>query len=139
MPVCTAGQRAQKTSIMMPKNKTKRRTGIPAVAPQISTSLGTNMAKDKDKDTAKPKKAKLSDSRALVHTGPKEVVVKKNGTKRDENGLLPSDNRALILRNGKYGSQGTGEIVLSSRPRGREKLDLLAGTLEYQSQLHICD
>ena len=67
-----------------------------------------------------------SKSRELVTTGPKELIQKKSHGKRDENGLRPTTTRALILRNGKHGAMGTGELVIS-RISGREKLELLAG------------
>ncbi|KIO10195.1 hypothetical protein M404DRAFT_21860 [Pisolithus tinctorius Marx 270] len=70
----------------------------------------------------------LSQSRDLVPVGPRQVQAKHHG-KRDENGLRPSTSRALVLRNGKYGTYGTGELVLASRISGREKLDLLAEDL----------
>ena len=71
-----------------------------------------------------------SKSRELVTTGPKELVAKKYHGKRDENGQRPTTSRALMLRNGKHGSMGTGEVVLSNRISGREKLELLAGTVD---------
>ncbi|KAI6121718.1 hypothetical protein F5141DRAFT_1091865 [Pisolithus sp. B1] len=73
----------------------------------------------------------LSESRDLVPAGPRQVQAKHFG-KRDEDGLRPSTSRALVLRNGKYGTNGTGELVLASRISGREKLDLLAEDLVSQ-------
>ncbi|KIJ67776.1 hypothetical protein HYDPIDRAFT_107270 [Hydnomerulius pinastri MD-312] len=73
----------------------------------------------------------LSSSRDLVPVGPRHVQVKYQG-KRDENGLKPSTSRALVLRNGKYGAFGTGEVMLASKMSGREKLDLLAEDLVSQ-------
>ena len=35
--------------------------------------------------------------------------------------------RALVLRNGKHGAMGTGELVAVGRMSGREKFDLLSG------------
>lgn len=63
----------------------------------------------------------------LVPVGARHVQVSKRGGRRDENGLKPTTSRALILRDGKYGARGTGELILVSRMSGREKLDLLAG------------
>ncbi|OAX37405.1 hypothetical protein K503DRAFT_850462 [Rhizopogon vinicolor AM-OR11-026] len=79
----------------------------------------------------KPVKAPpvLSTSTDLVPVGSRHVQVSKHGGKRDENGLKPSTSRALILRDGKYGARGTGELMLVSRMSGREKLDLLAEDL----------
>ena len=73
-------------------------------------------------------KPPLSKSRELVPVGPREVFKKSHGRQRDENGHKPLTARALVLRNGKHGAMGTGEVVLASRMSGREKLDLLAGT-----------
>ncbi|KZT72233.1 hypothetical protein DAEQUDRAFT_723437 [Daedalea quercina L-15889] len=78
-------------------------------------------------------KSQPSTSTALVPTGPKEVF-SKNAVRRDENGNKPLTARALVLRNGKYGSQGTGELVHMGKMSGREKLDLLAEDLIEQSK-----
>lgn len=79
-------------------------------------------------------------SRDLVPVGPRHVSTKapghlsvrgnKNGSKRDENGQKPSTSRAIVLRNGKYGARGSGELMLASKLTGREKLDLLAGMIQ---------
>jgi hypothetical protein len=78
--------------------------------------------------------ASKSVSRDLVPVGPRHVSTKapghlssKNQSKRDENGEKPTTSRAIVLRNGKYGARGTGELMLASKLTGREKLDLLAG------------
>jgi hypothetical protein len=68
----------------------------------------------------------LSSSKALVSTGPKGVFAK-NPVRRGANEALPTTSRALVLRNGKHGARGTGELMLASKISGREKLDLLAG------------
>lgn len=73
------------------------------------------------------KHLQLPASHDLVPVGPRHVQSNYH-RKRDENGLKPSTSRALILRNGKYGARGTGEVILAGRITGREKLDLLAGT-----------
>ncbi len=71
-----------------------------------------------------------STSRELVPVGPREVFRSKHhGRERDENGNKPLTARALVLRHGKHGAMGTGEVVLATRMSGREKLDLLAGTI----------
>ena len=77
--------------------------------------------------TRPPAKPAVSTSRELVPVGPREVFKKHPGRERDANGNKPLTARALVLRNGKYGAMGTGEVVLASRMSGREKLDLLAG------------
>ncbi|KAJ7268689.1 hypothetical protein B0H12DRAFT_61164 [Mycena haematopus] len=81
----------------------------------------------------KPKVAAASASNALVPVGPRHLSAK-HPTKRNENGDKPSTARALILRNGKHGARGTGELVLVTKLLGREKLDLLAEDLVEKSQ-----
>lgn len=64
----------------------------------------------------------------LVPVGKRDVFAKsqlKEG--KQEKASKPTTERALILRNGKYGARGTGELMLMSRMSGREKMDLLAG------------
>ncbi|KAJ7593978.1 hypothetical protein C8J56DRAFT_1012387 [Mycena floridula] len=76
-------------------------------------------------------KTKPSASRDLITTGPKEVVHsrKRRLDKQGNPYILPTTSRALVLRNGKAGARGTGEVVLVSKLTGREKLDLLAEDL----------
>ena len=93
------------------------------------------------KPTGKPaasKTASKTASRDLVPVGPRHVSTKapghlstrssKNQSKRDEHGEKPTTSRAIVLRNGKHGARGTGELMLVSKLTGREKLDLIAGT-----------
>ncbi|GBE81159.1 hypothetical protein SCP_0308850 [Sparassis crispa] len=84
-----------------------------------------------------PEKAKAktahSTSRDLVPVGPRHLSAK-NQTKRDENGDKPTTARALVLRNGKYGARGTGELMAMGKMSGREKLDLLAEDLIERSK-----
>ncbi|KAG7098800.1 hypothetical protein E1B28_000705 [Marasmius oreades] len=78
------------------------------------------------KSTAKP-----STSRDIISTGPKEVVSsKKSGSAT----IRPTTERALVLRNGKHGARGTGEVVLTGKMTGSEKLDLLAEDLVEKAQ-----
>ncbi|EIN11716.1 hypothetical protein PUNSTDRAFT_141986 [Punctularia strigosozonata HHB-11173 SS5] len=84
-------------------------------------------------------KAAAQPSRELVTTGPKAVSKGKGfwaGT-RDKDGRKPTTSRALVLRNGKYGSMGTGELVLMNRMSGREKLELLAEDLVEKAKTAI--
>ena len=77
---------------------------------------------------AKPP-AKVSNSKDLISLGPRHISDTRRA-KRDADGNVkerPTTTRALILRNGKHGARGTGELVSVSRITGREKLDLLAG------------
>ncbi|KAF9263366.1 hypothetical protein L218DRAFT_959393 [Marasmius fiardii PR-910] len=69
---------------------------------------------------------KPSTSRDVVSTGPKEVVSSKKGGGPT---IRPTTERALVLRNGKYGARGTGEVALTGKMTGSEKLDLLAEDL----------
>lgn len=73
------------------------------------------------------KTGKPSNSRDLISTGPKDV--QKHHGKHDERQreVRPTTERALVLRNGKYGAQGTDVFILMTKMTGREKLDLLAG------------
>ncbi|KAF9010573.1 hypothetical protein BDQ17DRAFT_1346459 [Cyathus striatus] len=83
-----------------------------------------------------PPKPKLTSTKDLVPVGPRHISsarVGKHG-KRDENGEKPTTTRALILRNGRHGARGTGELILMSRLTGREKLDLLAEDLVERSK-----
>ncbi|KAF8829046.1 hypothetical protein HHX47_DHR3000898 [Lentinula edodes] len=75
------------------------------------------------------KTGKPSNSRDLISTGPKDV--QKHHGKHDERQreVRPTTERALVLRNGKYGAQGTGELILMTKMTGRDKLDLLAEDL----------
>lgn len=73
-----------------------------------------------------PGSAPLSNRTDLVKLGSRQVQVK-HPTRLDANGLLPSTARALVLRNGKQGAMGTGELMSLRKPIGREKLDLLGG------------
>ena len=89
--------------------------------------------------TVMPPKAKPETQ--LIPVGKKEVFSKTNPArqhgKRDEQGQRPTTSKALILRNGKYGSQGTGELMHMGKMSGREKLDLLAG-MHYPAVPHFC-
>ncbi|KDR75158.1 hypothetical protein GALMADRAFT_249095 [Galerina marginata CBS 339.88] len=83
---------------------------------------------------AKPVKSGSS-SKDLVPVGKREVFAQsqsKDG--KQEKITKPTTERALVLRNGKYGSQGTGELMLMSKMSGREKLDLLAESLVEESK-----
>lgn len=78
-----------------------------------------------------PQKNNLNSSSAtkeLISTGPRHVFKNSDQSKEKlKKPLKETTTRALVLRNGKYGTRGTGEIMLASRMTGREKLDLLAG------------
>ncbi|CAA7261735.1 unnamed protein product [Cyclocybe aegerita] len=80
-------------------------------------------------------KPKVSTSKDLVATGPKEVfsnAATKPGKRAPQE--KATTTRALVLRNGKYGARGTGEVMLMSRMSGREKMDLLAEDLIERSK-----
>ncbi|KAJ4483176.1 hypothetical protein J3R30DRAFT_3697951 [Lentinula aciculospora] len=73
--------------------------------------------------------AKASNSWDLISTGPKGVQNHHGKHDERQREVRPTTERALVLRNGKYGSQGTGEMILMTKMMGREKLDLLAEDL----------
>jgi hypothetical protein len=80
-----------------------------------------------------PPKSKIPGvSRDIISVGGRQVF-KSAASKRLEEKERPTTTKALVLRNGKHGAMGTGELVLQSRMGGREKLDLLSG--EYQPYL----
>ncbi|KAL4073921.1 hypothetical protein J3A83DRAFT_4506711 [Scleroderma citrinum] len=68
----------------------------------------------------------------IVPVGPRHVQ-RSDFAKKDESGCKPSTSRALVLRNGKYGAMGSGELMLANKISGREKLDLLAEDLVQQA------
>lgn len=64
-----------------------------------------------------------SSAKAVIKKGPQGVSSGgKNANERTI--VLASTQRAMLLRNGKGGSFGTGELM---RMSGREKLELIAG------------
>lgn len=74
----------------------------------------------------KPKSGTKHTTKDLVKVGPREVFIDADKAQKLRD-VKPTTSRALVLRNGKYGVQGSGDIVLMSKISGREKLDLLAG------------
>ena len=81
-----------------------------------------------------PKAGKPSPSKEVVSVGRKDVF-KNSGAGRPETFKeRPTTTKALVLRNGKYGAMGSGELVSLSKIGGREKLDLLAGTRLHHQQ-----
>ena len=71
-----------------------------------------------------PRRAQSS---AVVPTGPKGVWHDGPTRRRKAGGTKPSTERALVLRNGKEGINGTGEVTMFTKLFGRQKLELLAG------------
>jgi hypothetical protein len=70
-----------------------------------------------------------SSSSALVKKGPLGLSGTKGSEASKRTGTRPSTTlaRDLVLRNGKYGAVGTGEMQLFSKKlSGQEKLDLIA-------------
>ena len=79
---------------------------------------------------SKPKPTSGSASNVLVPVGPRHLVSKNpklSGKRQTDE--KPTTSRALVLRNGKYGTRGTGEVILMRKMSGREKMDLLAGNI----------
>lgn len=50
--------------------------------------------------------------------------------------IKESTARALVLRNGKHGAMGAGELAAPARMSGREKLELLAGMSAWSLLYH---
>lgn len=99
------------------------------VQPAFSRATPLSFSSFISSRTMPPKaKGKRPASSAVARTGPKEVFQHSSRrSKREEEDNKPTTQRALVLRNGNYGAQGTGEVILLNRMTGREKLDLLAG------------
>ncbi|PPQ98770.1 hypothetical protein CVT24_003328 [Panaeolus cyanescens] len=86
----------------------------------------------------KPKAA--NPSQDLVPTGPRHVsaaAVGKPARVFGEKKKKETTERALVLRNGKYGAMGSGELMLARKMSGREKLDLLAEDMVKKSQHEV--
>ena len=71
-----------------------------------------------------PRRAQSS---AIVPTGSRDVWHDGPTRRRKQGGTKPSTERALVLRNGKEGINGSGEVAMFTKLFGREKLELLAG------------
>ncbi|OCH91443.1 hypothetical protein OBBRIDRAFT_753183 [Obba rivulosa] len=70
--------------------------------------------------------------REVVPVGPQQVFKHSKSGIRSER-LPASTQRALVLRDVKYGT-GAGDLILTKKPSGREKLELLAEDLIEQSK-----
>ena len=66
-------------------------------------------------------------SSTIVPTGSRDVWHDGPTRRRKQGGTKPSTERALVLRNGKEGINGSGEVAMFTKLFGREKLELLAG------------
>ena len=77
------------------------------------------------KPTPKPGKAH---SKEVISLGRRDLFKNSGAGRPDTFKERPTTTKALVLRNGKYGAMGSGELILLSKIGGREKLDLLAGT-----------
>jgi hypothetical protein len=93
----------------------------------------------------RPPPSAKSNSRELITRGDRSVhsrgkrevntrgtrdvgAARKSTVLKDQYGRRPTTTKALILRNGKQGAMGTGEMtVFGAKISGREKLELLAG------------
>jgi hypothetical protein len=76
---------------------------------------------------SKSKASSAATAGAIIRTGPKEVSLHPSRHGKRQQMEKPTTTRALVLRNGKHGAMGSGEIIASNKITGREKLDLLAG------------
>jgi len=79
------------------------------------------------KSAPKPRKPP-SASKEVISVGRKDVFKNTGDGQPETFKERPTTTKAMVLRNGKHGAMGTGEVVLLSKIGGREKLDLLAGT-----------
>ncbi|TRM69506.1 hypothetical protein BD626DRAFT_533140 [Schizophyllum amplum] len=68
-----------------------------------------------------------TNTKDLVKKGPAEI--QKSANRRQDAAEKPTTQRAIVIRNGKHGARGTGEVQLANKLAGREKLDLLAEDL----------
>lgn len=94
---------------------------------QLGTQQRSSPSMPHPKSTPEPRKHP-SASKDVIPLGRRDVH-KNSGAGRPETFKeRPTTTKALVLRNGKHGAMGTGELVLLSKIGGREKLDLLAGT-----------
>lgn len=76
-----------------------------------------------------PKAKAASRSKDVVPVGKRDVFQNAATKKSEAEKKKPSTTKALVLRDGKHGARGTGELMLQSKLGGREKFDLLSGTL----------
>jgi hypothetical protein len=76
-----------------------------------------------------PKPAKpAKESKELIPRAKREVIGQAEGVRLKPADQRPSTSRALVLRNGKFGARGTGELIkMGNKIVGQEKLELLAG------------
>lgn len=74
-----------------------------------------------------PKVKATSTSKDVVPIGKRDVFKNATTKKSEAEKEKPSTTRALVLRDGKHGARGTGEIMVQSKIGGREKFDLLSG------------
>ncbi|KAK2464212.1 hypothetical protein APHAL10511_003669 [Amanita phalloides] len=75
-------------------------------------------------------------SKQLVPTGPRHLSQINTSSGEGVPVLRPTTSRALVLRNGRNGTMGSGELVpFRKRLSGKEKLDLLAGDLVQRAVL----
>ncbi|KAF8650432.1 hypothetical protein AX16_005235 [Volvariella volvacea WC 439] len=79
--------------------------------------------------------AQPKSSDALITRGARDVAP--SSSRNRPQGEKPTTTRAMVLRNGKYGARGTGELVLMSRLTGHEKVVLLAEDLMERSRVAI--
>jgi hypothetical protein len=80
-----------------------------------------------------PKPAKpAKESKELIPRAKREVIGQSEGVRLKPADQRPSTSRALVLRNGKFGARGTGELIkMGNKIVGQEKLELLAGMSPY--------
>lgn len=77
--------------------------------------------------SSNPDPKKHASQNKSTHSSSKALVSKAGASEVAKPTIKQSTQQALILRNGKYGAMGGGELVPHGRLSGREKMELLAG------------
>jgi hypothetical protein len=108
-----------KASTMPPKGQTPPASALPPAKPSDSRALTTRGDRS----------VHARGKREVNKRGGREVgEARKSSVHKDQYGRRPTTTKALVLRNGKQGAMGTGEMTMfNGKISGREKLELLAG------------
>jgi hypothetical protein len=103
--------------VMPPKGR------APASAAPAKSSNSTDLIKREKREV------NTRGKREVNARGGREVgQARKSSVHKDQFGRRPTTTKALVLRNGKMGAMGTGEMApFNNKISGREKLELLAG------------
>jgi hypothetical protein len=103
----------------------------PASAAPAKSSNSTDLIKREKREvnTRGKREVNTRGKREVNARGGREVgQARKSSVHKDQFGRRPTTTKALVLRNGKKGAMGTGEMApFNNKISGREKLELLAG------------